>query len=55
MQCKANPEHDKFIATAVEHHWWIVDNDGEYLKDDGIYDAELIEVTECAICGSEIA
>lgn len=33
--CPNNPEHNQFITTAHEVHDWIVDENGDFVKDLG--------------------
>lgn len=47
--------NDRFNVTGIERHTWIVDGEGNFIEDDGCYDAKLADETqwECTSCGAE--
>lgn len=57
-RCTKNKKHKKFITTAHEVHDWVVDEDGEFIKDLGC--SELASYPDegniwtCQICGSKV-
>ena len=48
---------EKFIVIGIQHHDWIVTGEGEFIEDDGLYEAKRAENTdwECTNCGAEYA
>mgnify|MGYP003340706453 FL=1 len=44
-------ENDRFFVTAIEHHQWTVDGDGNFDTDWGCHEAEIVDdVWECTDC-----
>lgn len=45
---------DKFKVVVLERHDWIVDGDGDFIEDDGCYEANIADWTEwtCVDCGA---
>lgn len=52
--CSKDSRHKNFMVSAIERHDWVVNEDGEFIKDEGCYDATIAEGCEwiCAECGS---
>lgn len=44
---------EKFSVTGIERHDWVVDGNGEFIEDEGCYDAKRADDTcwECMDCG----
>jgi len=57
VRCPKNPNHKKFITTAHEVHDWVVDENGEFLKDLGCSEVaakpDTGNIWTCAICKTE--
>jgi hypothetical protein len=52
--CPKDSSHRTFRTAAVEHHDWLVDGNGDFLEDLGVYESKLIESAfTCEICGSD--
>ena len=55
--CPKNPGHKKFITTAHEVHEWVVDKQGEFIKDLGFIDTAhgptKGNLWTCKTCGTE--
>lgn len=56
LYCPKNSKHRRFRCGAIQYHDWIVDEHGEFLEDEGCYDAEASEYIDnytCAECGTQ--
>ena len=57
MALKVCPDcgNGTFIVRAIEHHDWIVDSMGEFVRDWACYDSKIIEDTTwiCTECKAE--
>jgi hypothetical protein len=56
--CPNNSEHKRFTTTAIEIHDWLVDQDGEFIRDLGCsqvyeYPDKLNSVWTCTMCDAE--
>ena len=52
--CPNDPAHTTFTTTAVEHHDWLVDGNGNFLEDSGCYESRLQDdVLVCRTCNAE--
>ena len=50
--CKDHPENRQFVAGATVNHEWLVDENGEFIRDLGALDSEMYDDDIwCAICG----
>ena len=56
-RCPKNHKHNRFTTTAHEVHDWVVDEEGEFVKDLGCSEVDEGPDTEnvwtCYICGAE--
>jgi predicted nucleic-acid-binding Zn-ribbon protein len=43
---------ERFFASAVEYHTWVVDGDGMYVADHNLDDSNVELMDTCAACGS---
>lgn len=52
--CTRDSRHENFRVSAIERHEWVVTGNGEFIKDEGCYDATIAGECEwtCAECGS---
>lgn len=56
LKCtKPDCKGDRFYASAVEHHTWIMDRNASYLEDHECHDSQLEDgcYFVCVVCGSE--
>lgn len=55
--CPKSKKHKTFITTAHEVHDWIVDENGEFIKDLGCLeiasDPDSNNIWTCEVCGAE--
>lgn len=52
LRCKKCGNTDTFHVSAVEHHTWVVDNQGTFMTDQECGDAESSDDYTCTQCGS---
>ena len=54
--CLNNPNHKEFITSVIEYHDWLVDGDGNFIKDTGSEACgkpDLGNSWTCSDCGEE--
>jgi hypothetical protein len=55
VTCPNDPEHKEFITTAHEMHDWVVDSEGNFLRDLGCVQIDCApdkdNIWSCNICG----
>lgn len=54
--CPKHPNVREFTTSAREHHTWVVDENGEFIRDIDCYDADAdLDYAYCIECGEEAA
>jgi cytochrome oxidase Cu insertion factor (SCO1/SenC/PrrC family) len=57
VKCPNNPKHNQFVTTAHEVHDWLVDAEGNFIKDLGCteiaHEPDMGNLWTCRKCGAE--